>query len=78
MTADGRHMDKVKEETPDERGNALRLAAIHGDVTWRSIRIISTILTSYTAGSFLFILEQAKSGDTLTIDVPLQSRDNIL
>ncbi|EYC39501.1 hypothetical protein Y032_0653g1170 [Ancylostoma ceylanicum] len=32
-TAGDRYMDKVKEETPDERGDELRLAAIHGDVT---------------------------------------------
>ncbi|EYC18417.1 hypothetical protein Y032_0027g1508 [Ancylostoma ceylanicum] len=31
-TAGGRHMDKVKEETPGERGDELRLAAIYGDV----------------------------------------------
>ncbi|EYC23476.1 hypothetical protein Y032_0015g2667 [Ancylostoma ceylanicum] len=51
-TAGHLHMDKVKEETPDERGDELRLAAIHGDVTWQSIPIISTVLISYIAGSF--------------------------
>ncbi|EYC02710.1 hypothetical protein Y032_0098g3087 [Ancylostoma ceylanicum] len=51
-TAGGHHMDKVKEETPDEGGDELRLAAIHGDVTWRSIRIISTILIAFIADSF--------------------------
>ncbi|EYC17528.1 hypothetical protein Y032_0030g2112 [Ancylostoma ceylanicum] len=30
-TAAGRRMDKMKEETPDEKGDELRLAAIHGD-----------------------------------------------
>ncbi|EYB93098.1 hypothetical protein Y032_0186g1076 [Ancylostoma ceylanicum] len=51
-TACDGHMDKVKEETPDERGDEFRLAAIYGDVTWQSIRIISTILISYIAESF--------------------------
>ncbi|EYC29218.1 hypothetical protein Y032_0006g2848 [Ancylostoma ceylanicum] len=51
-TAGGRHLDKVKEETLYERGDELRLAAIYGDVTWRSIRIISTSLTYYIVGSF--------------------------
>ncbi|EYC01058.1 hypothetical protein Y032_0110g134 [Ancylostoma ceylanicum] len=46
-TAKRRHMDEVKEETPNERGVELRLAAIHSDVTWRSIRIIPTFLISY-------------------------------
>ncbi|EYC11144.1 hypothetical protein Y032_0052g2247 [Ancylostoma ceylanicum] len=55
MTAGDRHMDKVKEETSDERGDELRLAAIHGAVTWRSIRIISTTHD----------FELAKSEDTL-------------
>ncbi|EYC05125.1 hypothetical protein Y032_0084g1790 [Ancylostoma ceylanicum] len=31
-SAGDRHMDKVKEQTPNERGDELRLAAIHGDV----------------------------------------------
>ncbi|EYC31131.1 hypothetical protein Y032_0004g1975 [Ancylostoma ceylanicum] len=61
-TAGGCHMDKVKEETPDEGGDELRLAAIHGNVTWRSIRIISTILISCIASSFRFILNWRSLG----------------
>ncbi|EYC25043.1 hypothetical protein Y032_0012g1667 [Ancylostoma ceylanicum] len=33
-TAGDRHMDKVKEEAPQERGDELRLAAIHDDVAY--------------------------------------------
>ncbi|EYB85395.1 hypothetical protein Y032_0299g1789 [Ancylostoma ceylanicum] len=50
-TAGERHMDEVKEETPNETDAEFRLAAIHSDVTWQSIRIISTILISCIAGS---------------------------
>ncbi|EYC16081.1 hypothetical protein Y032_0035g3138 [Ancylostoma ceylanicum] len=55
---------KVKEESPDGRGDELRLAAIHVDVTCQSIRIIFKILICYIAGSFRFILNWRSLGYT--------------
>ncbi|EYC01487.1 hypothetical protein Y032_0107g3832 [Ancylostoma ceylanicum] len=50
-----RHLDKVKNETPDERGDELRLAVIHGDVTYLfhdHFLITYHFLISYIVGSF--------------------------
>ncbi|EYC45065.1 hypothetical protein Y032_0440g1510 [Ancylostoma ceylanicum] len=61
-TVGDRDTDKVKEETPDERGDELRLAVIHGEA----------VDTYHFYDPYLlyrrFILihfEMAKSGDTL-------------